>query len=98
MYKDLASVGIYHLDIRKSNIVVAPRNSPVHARTSPNWQKGPYRWRIIDFHKSVKSNVALPLISIDQVYGVRSLLSGFDFGEERDELDGLYRRKGKKWN
>lgn len=77
MYKDIASMGIYHIDVRYGNILLAPESSPLTARNSPNWGK-PYRFRIIDFHKAVRTNVIIETAALDQCNAIFALLSGLN--------------------
>ena len=75
MYNDLSSMGIYHVDIRYSNILLAPQDSPLVQGVSPLWKK-PYHYRLIDFHKTIRSNVQKKIILEDQCLDVHLMLKG----------------------
>ena len=80
MYKDLSSIGIYHNDIRYSNILLAPQDSPLIQGVSPFWTK-PYQFRLIDFHKTVRSNVEKKIIVDDQCNDIYLVLRGLAKGK-----------------
>ena len=56
MYDHLAMLGVDHNDIRHPNILCAPECPPGWpGRVSP-WTKKGYRWRLVDFEVSQKTN------------------------------------------
>ena len=84
MYNDMASFGMYHADIRYGNILLAPKTKPHSCLSSkchsPYWPK-PYHFRLVDFHKSARTNI-LPLHNVlRQSADAGRLLDGFAFGD-----------------
>ena len=75
----MALFGIFHADIRYGNILLAPEDSPLKPRETRLWGK-PYRYRLIDFHKSVRTNVIKDKVAMQQCYSVLIMLSGLEYG------------------
>ncbi|TCD65027.1 hypothetical protein EIP91_003348 [Steccherinum ochraceum] len=80
MYTDIASMGILHCDIRQKNILYAPAHSPIPVSTSPNWTR-PYRFRIIDFHKSRTTNINKYQIAVDYYANLVRFIDGLVNGD-----------------
>lgn len=56
MYTHLALLGIDHVDIRYANILQAPESPPGWPSLVSPHSHAPYRWRLVDFERSRKTN------------------------------------------
>lgn len=80
MYKHLAKLGIDHKDFRHPNIVMAPHTPDSWPGLVSPWSKKPYRYRIIDFARSRKTNWALIFFSAWHEDWITRLLECIDMG------------------
>ena len=56
MYLHLSDLGIEHTDIRHANILYAPESPPGFPGLPSPFTGKTYRWRLIDFSSSYKTN------------------------------------------
>ena len=64
MYSDLAQLGMDHVDIRYANILYAPSAPPGLPSLPSPYTGKTYRWRLIDFGNSHKTNQDLERFQI----------------------------------
>ncbi|KAJ3535023.1 hypothetical protein NM688_g7037 [Phlebia brevispora] len=80
MYSHLVQLGVDHVDIRYANILEAPVCPPGWPSLMSPLTNNAYRYRLVDFGNSCKTNRAVKLFSVYYRSYVRRLLNGLKMG------------------
>ena len=80
MYSHLAELGVDHVDIRHANILEAPVCPPGWPSLVSPMTGHPYRFRIVDFDNSRKTNLSLQVFAAYHRGYVVRMLDGLMLG------------------